>query len=147
MSSETKHMRLAIRYLIVRDTLLFGLIGSHLLFYYNLITNLSTSVFWALMGGAIVWAIYHVKSTNTYYRMRNDLQDIYHDEYMKNIMLKANYHGYVSVFILCLALIAISVLSNVLTITIDIPYYIACEIIILIAIITNDVSKIIGLSR
>lgn len=144
---ETTHMRQAIGYIIARDIFLLLLITGHVLFYYQWI--IGPSVLWVLAVGAVAWAIIYVKSVKMYLKIRRDryLRDAYYDEYFKNIMLKSGYRGYVAVFILCFALIVVSAVSDLVSIHINLPYQIVCEFIIMVGLFTDDVSKIIELSR
>lgn len=149
MSTETNHMRKALGYIIVRDLFLLMLIGGHIFYYYKGIAFLNYPMTFILVAGASIWLFYYIQSVMVYQKLKKDpyYREAYHDEYFKNIILKASHHGYTSIFFIAIGLIIISIVSYMTAATVDLPYYIACEVMIFLAIFTDDTSKIILLSR
>lgn len=142
-------MKKAVNYLIIRDISLCILVSAHILFYYKLIPRMNAAVIGVAGIGALVWLAYYARSVLMYLRMKKDsyLGQAMKDEYYCNVMKRAGYHGYISVFLVCAALILINIVSTMLTVRVDLPYYIVCEGIVFLAILTDDISKIAQFSR
>lgn len=79
-----------------------------------------------------------------YFKMKKDayLYAAVKDEYLTQVKLRAGYHGYIAVFIVCLVFIISGLFFHMLSPRINFPLYFPCEIVLLVTIITDDISKI-----
>ncbi|MDP4093097.1 MAG: hypothetical protein Q8920_07015 [Bacillota bacterium] len=98
-----------------------------------------------VLVGAVLWILFFTNLLRIVSVAKKDkyLVIAFHDEFFLNIKIKAGYNGYTTMIISCLIFMIGSILLNVLSIRVDFPAYISCEIILLLGVITDDISKIL----
>lgn len=146
--NEKVIIKRTIGHLIIRDILITLLIGSHIIYYFNFIPGIKNIVLLLAGTAGLLWIVLYLRLIITACKARknNYLKEAFQDELFTGIRLKAGCNAFVSMAMTCLVLLLISAFIDILSINIDIPVYLACELIFLSGIATDDISKII-LSR
>ncbi|MCX7745849.1 MAG: hypothetical protein N2645_03015 [Clostridia bacterium] len=148
MNMEKTIIGRTIGYLISRDILLAILVLGHISVYYHFFSQINFVILPVLVVGAFLWILFFTKLIRIVSIAKKDkyLVTAFSDEYFSNIKMRAGYNGYIIMVLCCLIFIFGSVLLNILSIGVDIPVYIAFEIVMLLGVVTDDISKIL-LSR
>lgn len=148
MNMEKKIIGRTTGYLILRDVWLAILVCGHIFVYYNFFPQINAVILAVLAAGAILWILFFTRLMKIVSIARKDkyLASAFSDEYFSNIKTRAGYNGYIAMVICCLVFIFGSILLNALSISVDIPIFIAGEITLLAGVAADDISKLM-LSR
>lgn len=143
---EKKVVRRAVAYLISRDVLLFILVFSHTVISTNILTAVHPAIPAALGICAVLWILFFSRLIRLAFKLRKDeyINAAFNDEYFSNAKLKAGFNAYTSMVITGVLIAAASLIFEAASSGIMIPVYIACEIIILSGVITDDITKMLS---
>jgi len=134
-----------IGYLITRDILLLTLVFTHIIAYYNNLWERKSIFLSISLVVILIWILFFINILFNFYKLKKDkvLVQAFKDEYFYNIKIKSGSNGYIIMLLTCMIFIIINLIFNMLSIQVDFPSYFFCDIIFLIGIITNDISKIL----
>ncbi len=143
---ENKVVRRAVAYLVSRDVLLFILIFSHTVISTGILTAIHPAIPAALVICAILWVLFFSRLMGLVFKLRKDeyINAAFKDEYFSNVKLKSGCNAYTSMIITGVLIAAASLIFEASSSGIVIPVYIACEIIILSGVISDDITKMLS---
>lgn len=145
MDFENTIIKHTFRYLIARDILFLLLVFIHTLIFYKLIEFIKVPIIVLLGAGLLTSGLCFCNLMLTVYRTRKDsyLKQAFKDEFFISMRIKSGYHGYIAVIVTSIFFIVTSLLMDMLSTGIDIPIYLILELVILIGVVTDDMSKIL----
>lgn len=143
---EEKVLRRTVAYLVSRDVLLLILVFSHTVISINLLTAVQPVIPTVLGVCAVLWILFFTRLMELVFKLRKNsyINEAFKDEYFSNVKLKAGFNAYTSMVITGVVIAAAALILEAASSGFMIPVYIACEIIVLSGVITDDITKMLS---
>lgn len=137
-----------VSYLILRDVFLFLLVFVHTFsFYFPGFGGGRLSI--VLAAGFVIWLVLLFRLIALSVKAGKDdyLKNAFQDEFFSAVAVKSGYYAFLGMLIACVMFFAVSIMQYNSLLALNLPAYLACEIIILCGVILNDASKLILLRK